>query len=49
MAKSEEFDRDGQGDVKKVATKTGPLGLLTIMYIIVSVLIILFVLYWWLT
>lgn len=47
MGKSKEFDRDGERDVKKVVTRTGPLGLLPIMYLVVSLLIIFLVVLWW--
>ena len=48
MAKSSQFDRDGEADPKKVVTKTGPLGLLPIMYLVVSIIFIIVALLWWL-
>lgn len=48
MGKSKEFDRDGDADVEKVVSpKTGPMGLLPILYIGASVLIIIAVAIWW--
>lgn len=47
MGKSTEFDRDGDPSVEKVVTKTGPLGLLPILYLGMSLLIIIAVLVWW--
>jgi hypothetical protein len=48
MGRSEEFDRDGDGDVKKVVTKTAPLGYLPLLYLGMSLLFILAVLFlWW--
>lgn len=47
MGKSREFDRDGEADPKKVITKTGPLGLVPIMYIVVSILFIVAAILWW--
>ena len=47
MGKSKEFNRDGEPEVKKVVTRTGPLGLVPIMYLIVSLLIILAFVFWW--
>jgi len=47
MAKSKEFNRDGDSDVKKVVTSTGPLGLVPILYIVVSVLVLIGMVLWW--
>lgn len=48
MGKSTQFDRDGDADVKKVVTKTGPLGYLPILYLAASLLFIIVVLFlWW--
>jgi hypothetical protein len=49
MRRSEQFDRDGDDEgVEKVVTKTGPLGLVTVLYLAVAVLLILGVLFlWW--
>ena len=51
MGRSEEFDRDGDDrGVEKVVTKTGPLGLVTILLIGAALLMILVVLFlWWRT
>ena len=51
MGRSEEFDREGDDKgVEKVVTKTGPLGLLTVLLIAVGLLMILGVLFlWWRT
>ena len=47
MPESKEFNREGEADVKEVVTKTAPLGLLPVMYIVVAILIILGVVLWW--
>lgn len=48
MGRSEEFDRDGDADVKKVITKTAPLGYLPLLYLAMSLLFIIAVLFlWW--
>jgi hypothetical protein len=48
MAKqSTEFDRDGKADTKDVVTKSGPAGLLIILYIGAAILGLLLV-GWWL-
>jgi len=47
MGKSEEFDRDGDPSVKKVVTRTGPLGLVPILYILVSILVLVMMVLWW--
>ena len=48
MGKSTQFDRDGDPDMKKVATRTGPLGLVPIMYIVFLILVIMIVGFlWW--
>lgn len=47
MAKSDEFDREGDPSVKKVVTRTGPLGLVPILYIVVSILVLLAMAFWW--
>ena len=47
MGKSEEFDREGDADVKKVVTKTATLGLLPIMYLAVAILMIIGIVLWW--
>lgn len=47
MGKSEEFNRDGEHDGKKVVTRTGPLGLVTIMYLILSLIFIIAFILWW--
>jgi hypothetical protein len=49
MGRSEQFDRDGSDPgVDTVVTKTGPLGLVTVFYLAVAVLLILAVLFlWW--
>ena len=48
MGRSKEFNRDGDGDVKKVVTRTGPLGYLPLLYLGMSLLFIVIVLFlWW--
>ncbi|HKG46037.1 MAG TPA: hypothetical protein VKB02_04885 [Pyrinomonadaceae bacterium] len=47
MGKSEEFDRDGDPSVKKVVSRTGPLGLVPILYILVSILVLVMMVLWW--
>jgi hypothetical protein len=47
MGKSEEFDRDGDASVEKVVTRTGPLGLVPILYILVSILVLVGMVLWW--
>jgi hypothetical protein len=47
MGKSSEFDRDGDADVKKVVTRTRPLGLVPILYILVSILVLVGMVLWW--
>ena len=48
MGKSEEFNRDSDADVKEVVTKTGPLGYLPLLYLAMSLLLIIAVLFlWW--
>lgn len=49
MKGSEEFEYGTKADTKDVATKTGPLGLLPVFYITVSVLGIIALLVWWLS
>jgi hypothetical protein len=49
MGKSKEFNREGDADVEKVVTRTGPLGLVPIFYIVVAILIIIGVVLWWAT
>jgi hypothetical protein len=46
MRKSKEFDRDGDPDVKKVVTRTGPLGLVPVMYLILSLIFIIAFILW---
>jgi hypothetical protein len=47
MPKSKEFDRDGAPEVKKVVTRTGPLGLVPLMYLIVALVFIIGFIVWW--
>ena len=47
MGKSKEFNRDGDSDVEKTVTRTGPLGILPILLIGVSILMIIAVFLWW--
>lgn len=49
MPKSKEFDRGGDTDVKDVVTKSGPLGMLPIFYIVLSILIVIALALWWAT
>lgn len=48
MGRSEEFNRDDDTDVKEVVTKTAPLGYLPLLYLGMSLLFIIAVLFlWW--
>ena len=48
MKESKEFNYEGDASVEKVVKKTGPLGLLPILYLAATLVIILFVLFlWW--
>lgn len=48
MKESKEFNHDGDADVETVVKKTGPLGLLPILYLAATVVIVLLVLFlWW--
>jgi hypothetical protein len=49
MGKSKEFNREGDADVKKVVTRTGPLGMIPVFYIALSLLIVIAVLFWWIS
>jgi hypothetical protein len=50
MGRSEEFNRDGDADARKVVTKSGPLGYLPILYLVMSLIFIIVVLFlWWRT
>ena len=49
MGKSREFNRDGDTSVKKVVTRTGPLGLVPILYILVAILVLVGMVLWWRT
>lgn len=46
MAKSEEFDRDGDADVKKVVG-AGPLGILPVVWIVLAIVVLLVMFLWW--
>ena len=48
MRESKEFNHRGDGSVEKVVKKSGPLGLLPILYLAATVVIVLLVLFlWW--
>lgn len=48
MRESKEFNHEGDASVEKVVKKTGPLGLLPILYLVATVVIILMaLLFWW--
>ena len=48
MKESKEFNYEGDASVEKVVKKSGPLGLLPILYLAATVVIILLVLlFWW--
>ena len=48
MKESKEFNHDGDASVEKVVKKTGPLGLLPVLYLVATVvLILLALLFWW--
>lgn len=48
MKDSGEFDYGSKADTKDVMTKSGPVGLLVVFYIAVSLLGIIALLVWWL-
>ena len=47
MKNTSEFEHETKADTKEVITKTGPLGLLLVFYIAISVLGIIAVTLWW--
>jgi hypothetical protein len=48
MRESKEFNHDGDASVEKVVKKSGPLGLLPILYLAATLVIVLLVLFlWW--
>ena len=48
MRESKEFNHEGDASVEKVVKKTGPLGLLPILYLVATLVIVLLVfLMWW--
>ena len=48
MKESKEFNYEGDASVEKVVKKTGPLGLLPILYLVATLVIMLLVLFlWW--
>ena len=47
MPESKEFNREGDAEVEDVVSKTGPLGLVPVMYIVVVILVIIGVVLWW--
>ena len=48
MRESKEFNHDGDASVDKVVKKSGPLGLLPILYLAATLVIVLLVLFlWW--
>jgi hypothetical protein len=47
MKESKEFNHDGEPSVEKVVKRTGPLGLLPILYLAATLVIILLVLLMW--
>jgi hypothetical protein len=48
MRESKEFNYEGDADVEKIVKKSGPLGLLPILYLAATLVIILLVLFlWW--
>ncbi len=48
MKDSKEFNYDDNANVDKVVKKSGPLGLLPIMYLAATIVIVLLVLFlWW--
>ena len=48
MRESKEFNHDGDASVEKVVKKTGPLGLLPVLYLAAILVIVLLVLFlWW--
>lgn len=48
MGRSKEFNRDGNADVKNVVSKSGPLGYLPLLYLAMSLIFIIAVLFlWW--
>lgn len=49
MRESKEFNREGDASVEKVVKRTGPLGLLPVLYLAATLVIILVVLFMWWT
>lgn len=47
MAKSKEFNREGDADVKKVVTGTGPLGILPVLWIVLAIVVLVGMVLWW--
>jgi hypothetical protein len=47
MRESKEFNYEGDASVEKVVKKSGPLGLLPILYLAATLVIILLVLFMW--
>ncbi len=47
MRESKEFNREGDADVEKVVKRTGPLGLLPIMYLVATLVLVLLALFFW--
>ena len=48
MGRSKQFNRDGDPDVKKVVTQSGPLGYVSILYLAMALIFIIVVMFlWW--
>ena len=47
MAKSKEFNRDGDPSVKNVVRNTGPLGLLPVLWIVIAIVVLVGMILWW--
>ncbi|HKR12439.1 MAG TPA: hypothetical protein VJT15_10300 [Pyrinomonadaceae bacterium] len=47
MGRSSQFNRDGDADLKKVVTSTGPLGLVPIMYFIATIVFLIMAIVFW--
>jgi len=46
MAKSKEFNRDGDANLKKVVS-SGPLGILPVLWIVIAIVVLLGMVFWW--
>lgn len=47
MRESKEFNREGDASVEKVVKRTGPLGLLPVLYLAATLVILVVLFMWW--